>query len=120
LDKTRLSDDGPEVPSAARADYGPEVPSAASADCAYDPRDLREEEWRLAWLRFTVQRLSRSIEREPLSYGEAVERVAEARRAILARFPTKGEVYELVYAPRFRRLLEERFGRAPREQVIRL
>ena len=85
-----------------------------------DPRDLREEEWRMAWLRFTVHRLSRTLQREPLSYEEAVERVASARRAILSRFPTKGEVYDLVYAPRFRRLLEERFGRAPRERVIRL
>jgi hypothetical protein len=85
-----------------------------------DSRDLRAEEWRLAWLRYTVHRLSRTLEREPLSYEDAVERVGEVRRAILSRFPTKGEVYDLVYAPRFRRMLEERFGRAPRERVIRL
>jgi hypothetical protein len=87
---------------------------------AIDPRDLREEEWRLAWLRYTVHRLTRVLEREPLTYEEAVVRVAEARRAILARFPTKGDVYEIVYAPRFHRILRARFGRAPEDRVIHL
>ena len=30
------------------------------------------------------------------------------------------DTYELVYAPRFRRLLEARFGRVPREWVLSL
>ena len=91
-----------------------------STERGVDPRDLREEEWRLAWLRYTVHRLTRVLEREPLSYEEAVARVADARRAILTRFPTKGDVYEMLYAPRFRRILLGRFGRAPEDRVIRL
>jgi hypothetical protein len=83
-----------------------------------DPLALREEEARLAWLRATVDSLCRALETEPLSHGEAVARVAAARRAILARFPTKGDLYEWVYAPRFSRLLKERFGRPEEGRVI--
>jgi hypothetical protein len=83
-----------------------------------DPRDLGEEESRMAWLRQTVDAVAREIAWGPLSYEEAVGLSAGAKRAILSRFPTKGEVYELVYAPRFRRLIEARFGKAPGERVL--
>jgi hypothetical protein len=83
-----------------------------------DPRDLREEEARLLWLRNTVDDLCRALKTEPLSYEEAAIRVGGVRRAILARFPTKGELYEWVYAPRFARILNARFGRSEGERVI--
>ncbi len=83
-----------------------------------DPRALREEEARLAWLRNTVDGLCRALETEPLSYEEAVVRVGAVRRAILARFPTKGELYEWVYAPRFARILKARYGRSEGGRVV--
>jgi hypothetical protein len=85
---------------------------------APDPRALREEEARLAWLRSTVDGLCRALETEALSYEEAVVRVGAVRRAILARFPTKGDLYEWVYAPRFARLLMVRFGRSEGGRVF--
>jgi hypothetical protein len=51
-----------------------------------------------------------------LSRSEAEELVAAARRRALQLFPDKEETYELILAPRFRRLVAE-FSR-PRATVI--
>jgi hypothetical protein len=37
--------------------------------------------------------------------------VNDARNAILQIFPDKGHVFDLIYLPRFRRLLNEVYGR---------
>jgi len=94
--------------------------ASGPAEAPVDGASLREEEARMAWLRETVDGLAEALRSEPLTFAEAEARVAAARRAILARFPTKADVYEWVYAPRFSRILRERFGAAPREWIIRL
>ncbi|OGP86452.1 MAG: hypothetical protein A2Y95_08430 [Deltaproteobacteria bacterium RBG_13_65_10] len=98
---------------------GPVGNEAGTAE-RLDLGHLREEEDRMTWLRCTVDALAREIAWAPLPYEEAVVRVTRVKAAILSRFSTKGETYELVYAPRFRRLLEARFGRVPREWVLSL
>ena len=42
--------------------------------------------------------------------GEAIRLMAEARRAVLELFPGRGETFDLLYRPRFLRILSERFG----------
>jgi len=44
-----------------------------------------------------------------LSLSEALEMMAEARRVILALFPDKESVFNLLYRPRFLRIVVERF-----------
>jgi len=44
-----------------------------------------------------------------LSLGEALGMMAEARREILALFPDKESVFNLLYRPRFLRIVVERF-----------
>lgn len=83
-----------------------------------DPAAIWEEEERLAWLRETVDILARDLSDAPLSYEEAVARMAVTRKAVLARFPMKGELYEWVYIRRFNRILAARFGRVPQDRVI--
>ena len=44
-----------------------------------------------------------------LSLREASEMVANCKSAALAMFPDKELAYDLIYRPRFQRLLNERF-----------
>ncbi len=44
-----------------------------------------------------------------LSYDEAAAMVADARTAALAMFPGKELAYDLIWKPRFERLMRERF-----------
>ncbi len=44
-----------------------------------------------------------------LTLGEALGMIADARRAVLALFPDKETVFDLLYRPRFMRILVERF-----------
>ncbi len=46
---------------------------------------------------------------ESLSYDDAAEMIADSRRAALAMFPDKELAYDLIYKPRFQRLMRERF-----------
>lgn len=44
-----------------------------------------------------------------LSYDDAAAMVADARTAALAMFPDKELAYDLIWRPRFQRLMRERF-----------
>jgi hypothetical protein len=44
-----------------------------------------------------------------LTVEEASQMVADSRRAALAMFPGKELAYDLIYRPRFQRLMRERF-----------
>lgn len=46
---------------------------------------------------------------EDLKLEEASELIANAKSAALAMFPDKELAYDLIYRPRFQRLLNERF-----------
>ncbi len=46
---------------------------------------------------------------ESLSYDDAAEMIADSKRAALAMFPDKELAYNLIYKPRFSRLVRERF-----------
>lgn len=71
---------------------------------------LMEEEKNMRRLRFLVD-LSQAIlmQQSDLTLQEAFEIMENAKRAVLSLFPDKEQVYELVYAPRFRRIISERF-----------
>ena len=44
-----------------------------------------------------------------LSIDEAAQMIADSRRAALAMFPGKELAYDLIWRPRFQRLMRERF-----------
>ena len=44
-----------------------------------------------------------------LSVDEASQMIADSKRAALAMFPDKELAYELIWRPRFQRLMRERF-----------
>jgi hypothetical protein len=71
---------------------------------------LVEEEKKMRRLRFIVD-LAQAIlmQQADLTLKEAFAIMRDAKTAALLLFPDKEDVYELIYAPRFRRIIAERF-----------
>jgi hypothetical protein len=72
--------------------------------------ELMEEEKKMRRLRFFVD-LAQAIlmQQSDLTLQEAFKIMRETKMAALSLFPDKEHVYELIYAPRFRRIISERF-----------
>ncbi|MBI4476010.1 MAG: hypothetical protein HY654_02490 [Acidobacteria bacterium] len=81
------------------------------------PEALREEARRARRVRFIVDFTSQVIMQNQPRRAEAEELVAAARENILRLFPGREDTYDLIYAPRFRRLLDE-FSRP--DSVVRM
>ncbi len=71
---------------------------------------LQEEEKRMRLLRFVVD-LNQAVlmQQADLTMREAFEIIKNTRQAALNLFPDKESVFDLIYAPRFRRIIRERF-----------
>ena len=80
-----------------------DTPSAIEAE-------IKDEEKRANTLRFLTDVLFQRLHLERMSLIEAREAVAELRRTALVLFPGKGDVFDLVIAPRMERVIRERWG----------
>jgi hypothetical protein len=69
--------------------------------------EIDEESRRVRRLRIVVNLSLSLIAQGNLPYDEAQEIAAAARRLAEELFPGKGEVYDLLYRPKFRRLINE-------------
>ena len=71
---------------------------------------LLEEDKRMRLLRFVID-LNQAVlmQQADLTLREAFQIMRDTRQAALNLFPGKEDVYELIYAPRFRRIIRERF-----------
>jgi hypothetical protein len=78
-----------------------------------DPEAVAEEQRRLDRLRRVVDVTCALLRQPRVSRDEAVELVAVARRQTLELFPEKARVFDLVLAPRFQRILDERWPPRP-------
>ena len=76
----------------------PTIPSSAEID---------EESRRIRRLRIVVNMSLGLIAQGGMPYEEAQEVVAAARRLAEDLFPGKGHVFELLYLPQFRRLIND-------------
>ena len=74
------------------------------------PEELKDEERRLRQLQLVVSLTMSVISQTTLSLEEASRMVAGARQLALKLFPGKELAFDLIYQPRFRRLLAERFS----------
>ncbi len=75
-----------------------------------DEREVREENRKLRYLRFLVDFSILSIQLDDLGLEEAQEMVENVKRAACSLFPGKEATFELIYRPRFNRVIQERFG----------
>jgi hypothetical protein len=74
-----------------------------------DQESLAEEEKRIRRLRWIVDLNQAVLMQADLTLREAFDIIRDTKRAALALFPDKGDVFDLVYAPRFKRIIRERF-----------
>lgn len=74
------------------------------------PEELKDEERRLRQLQLVVGLTMSVISQTKLSLEEASRMVAATRQLALRLFPGKELAFDLIYQPRFRRLLVERFN----------
>jgi hypothetical protein len=74
--------------------------------------EIAEEEKKLRRLRFIVDFSLKYIETQSLSHDEALKIVEGVRKHTLKLFPGKEEAFDIIYAPRFKRLLNAKFKRS--------
>jgi hypothetical protein len=74
--------------------------------------NVREENKKIRRLRFMVDFSLEYIRTQRLNHDQAIMVVEGVKRFALGLFPEKEETFDIVYAPRFKRLLNEKFQRS--------
>jgi len=81
-----------------------------SSEPLQTPEELKEEQRKVRRLQMMMDMVMSVIgQDDTLSIDEAAQMVADSRRAALAMFPDKELAYDLIYKPRFQRLMRERY-----------
>lgn len=89
-----------------------------SPDDAPDSAAVDEERRRVRELRTSVDLTCAVLRQGCLSREEADELVAAMRRRAIELFPEKGDVFDLVLAPRFKRIIDEVLPVPPPAHVL--
>jgi len=74
--------------------------------------ELDEEDRRVRQLRTAVHLALSVIAQTDMPLADAEAMVSAARRAAVRLFPGKESIFDLIYLPRFRRLLADRYPAA--------
>jgi hypothetical protein len=74
--------------------------------------EIREEESKIRRLRFIVDFALAYLSSQEVSHDEALAVVEGVRNQAMRLFPGKEETFDLIYAPRFKRLLNDKFKRS--------
>ena len=86
-----------------------EVPQRAEPSGMQQSEQL-DESRKIRRLQMMISMVMSVISQDPdLTVEEASEMAANARKAALAMFPGKELAYDLIWRPRFQRLMRERF-----------
>ncbi|HOW53550.1 MAG TPA: hypothetical protein PLR60_02755 [Syntrophorhabdaceae bacterium] len=72
---------------------------------------LLEEEKKLKRLRFVVDFALMFISTQDITHDHAMNIVDGVRKQALKLFPGKEETFDIIYAPRFKRVLNEKYKR---------
>ena len=79
--------------------------------------EIKEENRKLRFLRFLVDFSILSIQQGALSFDEALNVIEDVKRTACGLFPGKEETFELIYRPRFNRVMNERFRAIASERL---
>ena len=74
--------------------------------------ELIEEEKKLRRLRFIVDFALQYVSTQDIGQDEALRVLEGVKKHALKLFPGKEETFDLIYVPRFRRVLNDKFKRA--------
>ena len=77
---------------------------------APSPEELAEEQKLIRRMQMMMNMVMQVIAQDAtLTVDEASQMIADSRKAALAMFPGKELAYDLIWRPRFQRLMRERF-----------
>ena len=86
------------------------VPQNAESEVTMSPAERAEEQKLIRRLQFMMNLVMQTIAQDgSLTIDEASQMIADARKAALAMFPGKELAYDIIWRPRFQRLMRERF-----------
>jgi hypothetical protein len=71
--------------------------------------EVLEENRKVRRLQLVVDLVMNVLRQSDIPVEEAAELVAQTRRFALNLFPDKGNTYDLIYQPRFQRILAEKY-----------
>ncbi|MCX5803411.1 MAG: hypothetical protein NTU69_07775 [Proteobacteria bacterium] len=74
--------------------------------------EILEEEKKLRRLRFIVDFALEYIRTQNITHNEALTVVEGVKKHALKLFPKKEEAFDIIYTPKFKRLLNEKFKRS--------
>jgi hypothetical protein len=90
----------------------PTAPDPMSADerARLDAEEQKQEQKLIRRLQMMMNLVMQTIAQDSsLTVDEAAQMIADSRKAALAMFPGKELAYDLIWRPRFQRLMRERF-----------
>ena len=73
-------------------------------------KEIKQEGQKLRRLRFLVDFTAQLLYQQDMTMVEMLELVQATKQRILELFPDKEETYNLIYKPRFERIIRERLG----------
>jgi hypothetical protein len=87
------------------------APATSSAERArLEAEEKVQEQKLIRRLQFMMNLVLQTIAQDgSLTVDEAAQMIADSRKAALAMFPGKELAYDLIWRPRFQRLMRERF-----------
>jgi len=88
-------------------------PTREPANPKPDPDAVRVESLKIRRLRVTVDLVCNLLRQSDLPLTESVRLVQAVRKSALELFPGKERTFDLIYAPRFARILREKYGIEP-------
>jgi hypothetical protein len=71
--------------------------------------EIREEARKVRRLQIVVDLVMSTLQQSDIPVEEAAELVASTRRFALSLFPDKAHTFDLIYRPRFQRILTEKY-----------
>ena len=72
-----------------------------------DADELEEEQRKIKYLRIMVDLTAAILRQGNLSIPEAIRLLKATKKSVLQLFPDKEETYNLIYQPRFERIIKE-------------
>jgi hypothetical protein len=85
-------------------------PTPVTTPTTPQPPDAHDEARLIRRLQLMMNLVLQTIAQDPtLTIDDASQMIADARSAALAMFPGKELAYDLIWRPRFQRLMRERF-----------
>ncbi|MDZ7330881.1 MAG: hypothetical protein ONB31_02760 [candidate division KSB1 bacterium] len=75
-----------------------------------DPEELEQEQRNMRLLRAIVDLTAAILRQGNLTTPEAIDLIQATRKRVLELFPGKEDAYDLIYRPKFERIIRERLN----------